>query len=159
MKAFSLAAVLVCALMAVSSAGAAKSQTFSLLEVNTSFVGAAGFDAMGTTPPKVGQGFVIASDYYKWNGTKRGAHVGTLNAVCTFLTDPTSDSGKTVCTAVASLSAGKITAVGIVGNNKFTIPIVGGTGAYTGAKGYVEVTNNIGGKNTNKSNDKFVITG
>ncbi len=102
---------------------------------------------------------MIGSDYYKWNGTKRGARVGTLNAVCTILTDPTSPSGKTMCTAVASLPAGKITAVGIIVGNKFTIPIVGGTRSYTGATGYVEVTNNIGGENSNKSNDKFVITG
>ena len=179
MKLPSLAVVLVCALIAVSAAGAAKiaasaagpakiavpaavaatPQTFALLEVNTSFVGAAGFDTMGTTPPQVGQGFVIGSDYYKWKGTKRGAKVGTLNAACTFLTAPTRPSGKTVCTAVASLPGGKITAVGLAGNDQFTIPIVGGTGTYAGAKGYVEITNNIGGKSTNKSIDRFVITG
>ena len=160
MKGVASTALVLCALAAVAASGAAvKPQTFNLLEVNTSFVGAGGFDEMGNSPPKIGQGFVLGSDYYKWNGTKRGAHVGTLNASCTWLTAPTSASGKTVCTAVASLPGGKITAVGLTDGNKFRVPIVGGTGIYTGAKGYVEVTNNLGGENSNKSNDKFVITG
>lgn len=170
MKRPSLKAVFVCALIAVSVAGATKiavssagaaagvaqPQSFALLEVNTMFVGAAGFD--GTAPPKVGQGFVIASDYYNWHGTKRGDHVGTLNATCTFLTDPMKASGKTVCTAVASLKGGKITAVGLTGNDQFMIPIAGGTGTYVGVKGFVDVTNSIGGKDTNKSIDRFVFT-
>ena len=81
----------------------------------------------------------------------------TLNVVCTFVD---TQAGKTICTAAASLSGGRITASGLIPNGpKFTLPIVGGTGSYAGAKGYVEVTNNIGGKDTNKSNDKFVITG
>ncbi len=155
MKRFSVAAVLVCAAVVVLPAVAAKPQTFSLLEVNTSFVGSGGFDAFGNTPPKVGQGFVVASDYYKWNGTKRGARAGSLNVVCTFV-----DMGKTICTAAASLTGGRITAAGLIPDSvKFQLPIVGGTGSYTGAKGYVEVTNNLGGPDTNKSNDKFVITG
>ena len=67
---------------------------------------------------------------------------------------------KTICTAAASLAGGRITAAGLIPDGaKFQLPIVGGTGSYTGAKGYVEVTNNIGGPDTNKSNDKFVITG
>jgi hypothetical protein len=143
----------------VPQAGAAKAQTFSLLEVGTLFTGTGGLDVYGNVPPKIGQGFVVGSDYYKWNGTKRGARVGTLNANCVFVTDPTDPQNRSLCTAVASLPAGKITAVGIVGGDKFRIPIVGGTGAYVGAQGYVEVTNNLGGEDTNKSNDRFVITG
>ena len=157
MKRFLLAAVLVCAAVVVLPAVAAKPQTFSLLEVSTSFVGSGGFDAFGNSPPKIGQGFILASDYYKWNGTKRGAPAGSLNVVCTFVDV---NAGKTVCTAAASLAGGRITAAGLIPDGpKFQLPIVGGTGAYTGAKGYVEVTNNIGGQDTNKSNDKFVITG
>ena len=72
MKRFLLAAVVVCAAVVVLPAVAAKPQTFSLLEVTTSCVGSGGFDAFGNTPPKIGQGFILASDYYKWNGTKRG---------------------------------------------------------------------------------------
>jgi Allene oxide cyclase barrel like domain len=102
---------------------------------------------------------VITSDYYRWNGVKRGARVGTLKAVCLFVTQPTSDSGTSLCTGVATLPAGTITVVGLVRGAKFRVPIVGGTGAYTGAKGYLAITNNLGGPNTNKSNDKFVITG
>ena len=111
MKRFLLAAVLVCAAVVVLPAVAAKPQTFSLLEVSTSFVGSGGFDAFGNTPPKIGQGFVLASDYYKWNGTKRGARAGSLNVVCTFVD---TQAGKTICTAAASLSGGRITASGLI---------------------------------------------
>jgi hypothetical protein len=153
-----VAGALACASVWASSAAAATPQTISLLEVSTLFVPMGGADFK--SPPKVGQGFIIGSDYYKWNGTKRGARVGTLNAQCTFVNDPTQPGGRSLCTAVASLPTGKITATGVVPDgDKFRIPIVGGTGSYVGAQGYVEVTNNIGGQDTNKSNDKFVITG
>jgi hypothetical protein len=154
------AAAIVCASVWASTAGAAKPQTINLLEVGTVFVGMGGLDVNFNVPPKIGQGFVIGSDFYKWNGAKRGARVGTLNGTCTFVTDPTAPGGKTLCTAVANLPSGKITAIGVIPNTKtFRIPIVGGTGSYVGAQGYVEVTNGIGGDDSNKSNDKFVITG
>ncbi len=153
--------VVAAALVAASTAGSAvKPQTFNLLEVSTSFVGAAGFDETGNTPPKTGQGFVIGSDFYKWRGTKRGAHAGTLNASCMWVTDPNTPSAKTICTAVAAFPGGKITAIGVIGTGTtFSLPIVGGTGIYTGAQGYVKVTQALGGPDSNKSNDKFVITG
>jgi hypothetical protein len=62
-----------------------------------------------------------------------------------------------VCASVAVSPAAA--AKGTIVGEKFWIPIVGGTGSYTGATGYVEVTNGIGGQDSNKSNDKFVITG
>ena len=158
MKRVLLAAVLVCAAVVVMPAVAAKPQTMNLLEVGTMFVGAGGFD--GTAPPKIGQGFVAGSDFYEWNGTKRGARIGNLNVSCVFVTESENAGSKTVCTAVASLPGGRVTAAGLIPDaQKFTIAIVGGTGRYVGAKGYVEVTNGIGGQNSNKSNDKFVITG
>jgi hypothetical protein len=160
MKRFLLAAVLVCAAVVVLPAVAAKPQTMNLLEVGTVFVGAGGFDSFGSTPPKIGQGFVIGSQLYKWNGTKRGALIGTVNGICTFVTDPNSAGGRVLCTVVVSLPAGKLTVAGLIPNGEtFTIPIVGGIGGYVGAKGYVEVTNGVGGQDSNKSNDKFVITG
>jgi hypothetical protein len=158
MKRFVPAAVLVCAAIVAVPALGAKAQTINLLEVQTVFVGAGGFD--GTAPPKVGQGFVVGSDYYKWDGSKRGARFGTLDVSCVFVTNPQPDGSKTVCPAVASLPGGRITASGLIPDaHRFTIAIVGGTGRYLGAQGYVEVTNGIGGENTNKANDKLVITG
>lgn len=148
------------AVTVVASSGAAvKPQTFNLLEVSTSFVGAGGFDENGNSPPKIGQGFVATSTFYKWNGTKRGAQFGRLNVACTFMTDPTIPSGKTLCTAVASLRAGTLTVAGLIGNSiTFEIPIVGGTGGYAGANGYVHVRH-LGGDNSDNSADTIVITG
>src|ERR1700733_11762333 len=123
------------AAVVVGSPGAAlKPQTFNLIEVSTSFAGAGGFDEHGNSPPKIGQGFVGTSTFYKWKGTKRGARFGGLNVACTFMTDPTGDSAKTLCTAVATFRGGTLTATGLIGDGaNFEIPIVGGTGAYAGA--------------------------
>jgi hypothetical protein len=152
--------VVIGAAMVVGSSGAAvKPQTLNLIEVSTSFAGAGGFDEHGNSPPKIGQGFVGTSTFYKWKGTKRGARFGALNVACTFMTDPTSDSAKTLCTAVATFRTGTLTATGLIGDGaSFEIPIVGGTGAYAGAKGYVRVKQ-IGGENSDNSADTFVITG
>jgi hypothetical protein len=148
------------AMLVVASSGAAvQPQTFNLLEVSESFVGAGGFDANGSAPPKAGEGFIGTSTFYKWSGAKRGARFGTLDLQCTFLNDPTGPASKTLCTAIASFPAGKLTVIGLVGNgNTFDLPILGGTGVYAGAKGYVRVRN-IGGNNSNKSADTIVITG
>ena len=57
-------------LMVASSGAAVQPQTFNVLEVSESFVGAAGFDANGNAPPKAGEGFIGTSTFYKWSGTK-----------------------------------------------------------------------------------------
>jgi hypothetical protein len=154
-------AVVIGLLTAVGSAGGAvRPQRISLLEVEASFVGTGGFNTTGTVPPAPGQGFVISSDLYRWKGVSRGAHAGTLHAVCTFTdVNRAARVAHTVCTGVASLPAGQILVSGIVGEaNRFVLPIAGGTGAYTGAKGFVRIKN-IGGEDSSTSADIFVITG
>ncbi len=123
-------------------------------------MGTGGLDMTFSSPPKPGQGFVLESDFYKWKGTKRGAHAGTLEVMCT-ITKVNIEKGQVsqVCTGAALLAGGQITIVGrIPQSNEFDVPIVGGTGVYAGARGYVRVTS-IGGDNSDNSADTFVITG
>jgi hypothetical protein len=147
-----VAAMFVCVGVAM---GAAKPQTIPLIEVSTAFTPMGGLDASFRSPPKPGQGFVIGSNFYKWHGTKRGALYGTLQATCTF-TKVVGNTAWEFCSAGALLPGGSIAVAGVVKQSDlFRIPIVGGTGVYTGARGYVRVKS-IG---DNISADTIVITG
>ena len=156
-----LVSLVLCVLAVAATSGAAvKPQTISLLEVEGSFVGTGGLDENFDKPPTAGQGFVLESDFYKWNGTKRGKHAGTLEVVCTFTKINVEQfAASLICTGAALLPGGQITIAGRIKEaNLFDIPIVGGTGIYAGARGYVRVKN-IGGENSNNSADTIVITG
>ena len=154
MKAGLAAAAALAVLALAPPAGAVKAQKIPLLEVQTEFIGTVGWD--GNSVPSVGQGFIDRSDLYKWKGTARGAWVGTLNASCTFVSiDASSFNFKAMCTASANLPGGRLSVSGLYYGSGTKIPIVGGTGAYTGAKGYVTLKD-IGGAN---SADTFVVTG
>ena len=113
----------------------------------------------GNSAPSLGQGFIVLSDLYKWKGNARGAWAGTLNASCTFVfIAPNGFSFKAQCNATANLAGGKLSILGQYYGSPSLIPIVGGTGAYTGAKGYVRLLN-IGPEESSNSADTFVITG
>ena len=150
-------ASLVLGVLAVAAApgAAVKPQKINLLMVDTSIVD---INVDPNSPPTVGKQFVIESDFYKWNGSKRGAHVGTVQTVCTF-TKITGNGYWQVCTGAALLPGGQVTVAGsILQGAVFDIPVVGGTGAYAGARGYVRIKS-IGNGNTGKSAATFVITG
>lgn len=142
------------ALVVATTPGAAvKPQTINLLEVQTSFVPMGGLDETFSSPPRVGQGFVSESDLYKWNGRKRGAHSGSVQVVCTF-TKITDSGAWEICTGAALLPGGQITVAGSIRQGPvFEVPVVGGSGAYAGARGYVRVKDLGGGK----SADTIVI--
>lgn len=141
--------------VAASAGSAVKPRTINLLEVSTSFVGTGGLDETFSGPPKAGQGFVIGSDFYRWSGAKRGAHYGTLQAVCTF-TKIVGENVWQICTGSLLLPGGDLTVSGVIKQTeRFNIPIVGGTGIYAGARGYVHVK----GISDDNSADTIVITG
>jgi hypothetical protein len=145
-------------------AAAQKPQTISLFEMDTAFYPTGGWDANSNNPPAVGQGFVSNGTYYKWAGTKRGAAVGRLQVTCTATTAVTFTSagpnGWFHCDATAFLPGGKIEVSGPLSFSAKTntLPVVGGTGQYVGAQGYVKTTN-IGSEDSNTSADVIYLTG
>ena len=142
--------------VAATSGAVVKPRTINLLMVDKSIVDIGVLDP--NSPPKVGKQFVIESDFYKWNGRKRGPHFGTVQTVCTF-TKITGNEYWQVCTGAALLPGGQITVAGsILQGPLFDIAVVGGTGVYAGARGYVRIKS-IGDGNTGKSAAMIVITG
>ncbi len=140
----------------VSSSSAVNPQTISLLEVDTAFAGTGGYNATSNAPPSAGQGITFSGTLYKWSGSKRGAAVGHLEVICTATFGP---SG--LCSAVATLPSGSIELLGtanLSGGPVKSIAVVGGTGAYVGAQGYL-TTKNIEGSNGGVSADLIHITG
>jgi len=85
--------------------------------------------------PTFGERFWFHSDFYKWNGTRRGAHLGHANASGVVLPAETME-----VTGVASLPGGTITVVGQEGMQRgSTLAVVGGTGVYATARGEVVI--------------------
>ena len=140
----------------VSSSAAVEPQTISLLEIDTAFAGTGGYTAASNAPPTAGQGITFSGSLYKWSGTKRGAAMGHIEAICTV----TSSKGA-LCNGVMSLPSGVLELLGptsLTGNAPSTIAVVGGTGAYVGAQGYMR-TANIGPPNGPESADVIHLTG
>jgi hypothetical protein len=140
----------------VSSSAAVKPQTISLLEVDTTFGGTGGYNAASNAPPSPGQGITFSGTFYKWSGSKRGAAVGHLQVICTATFGPNA-----LCNAVASLPSGSILLLGtasLSSNSVKSIAVVGGTGSYVGAQGYL-TSKNLGGSNGGISADLIHITG
>jgi hypothetical protein len=142
------------AVVVVSAAAAAKPQTISVLEVDTTFAGTGGYNAASNGPPSAGQGVTFSATVYKWAGAKRGKPLGHLQVLCTV----TSGSSG-LCNGAMSLPSGLIELLGPVnlnGNSPTDIAVVGGTGAYVGAQGYMH-TKPIGGQNSSTSADVIHI--
>ena len=104
----------------------------------------------GNEPPKPGDQFWFHSEFYKWKGARRGAHIGHVDTLGTFLG---TGSNLVQITAVAYLPGGTISVLGNAGNGRvITLAVVGGTGAFATARGEVSIRN-IGGQNSNTSAD------
>jgi hypothetical protein len=144
--------MVLCAALALTfgvatSSSAVKPQTISVLEVDTSFAPIGGLDQTGNAPPAIGQGFTFGGILYKWAGAKRGKAVGHVAAMCTVVTKT-----HLFCNGSLLLSGGVIEVLGpvsIQGEDAFDIPVVGGTGAYAGARGVMRSTRI--GEDSNKS--------
>jgi hypothetical protein len=147
-------AVLGTLVVSVASAGAApRPETLSFLEVQTSFAGVGGYNAMSNSPPAAGQGITFTSTLFKWAGTKKGAPLGHDQVVCiaTYV-DLSMGSVQLQCNATVFLPGGGIQ---LAGSSNFSNPVtnvavVGGTGAYAGAQGTARIKK-IGGENSNNS--------
>ncbi len=107
--------------------------------------------------PRAGDQFGITDILYKWAGTKRGALVGHDAGIGTFQRVG-KHSQTSLFTVQLYLGGGAIFVEGMAktidGPLALTLPILGGTGKYVGATGYVVVTP-IGPSNGNNSNIEF----
>ena len=121
-------------------------QVFSLLDV-TEVEHPIG-DFQFNRAPRGGDGFASTDGLYKWAGAKRGARVGRVEVLCTF-TAFQGEGGTALCTGDFFLPAGQVLASGFLrlteGPGHFTIPVVGGTGAYANARGFIKLRDLAGG--------------
>jgi hypothetical protein len=149
------------AVWATSASAIANPRVFSLLDVSgpqTEPIGGFTFER----PPVAGDQFAINDELYRWAGVKKGAKVGHLTGIGTFLTSFGSDfskPAKVLFTVQAHLPGGTVIVEGFGninpnGPSKFTIPVIGGTGIYANVRGYVNVRD-LGNGNTDNSNAEF----
>lgn len=133
-------AVVVALAPGAGSAAAGKPQTISLLAINV-YTGIEGYNPGGVTPPTIGSGFVGYGTLYKWAGVRRGARAGSIRVFCTFTSvDPAPATPWTDCDATLFLPPGEIELSGFIPQSSVVnLPVVGGTGAYAQASGYVRV--------------------
>ena len=135
-----------------AAAGTPKSFTFHLVEKQVAFnfvdnPPRQGFDAA----PLVGDQFAFTSDL----STKSGAHAGFLGATCTVTQGGRNATGP--CYGVFSFKGGELMGMARFNFTGSTteVAIVGGTGVYRGATGYVSSVSR--GENSPYSDDTFHI--
>jgi hypothetical protein len=150
------------AIWASSASAISSPQTFSLLEVSGPNSDQPIGDFTFDRPPVGGDQLAVANTLYKWAGTKRGARAGHDEVLLTFITGFGSDfSHKATVLFVAQvyLHGGTLLVQGYGqvnpnGPSKYTFPIVGGTGTYANARGYVNVRD-LGDGHQNTTNLEF----
>ena len=146
--------LLVAAGIAVSAAAGkttARTLTWHLVEKDAGFNFVDNPPRQGdNAPPLIGDQFVFTNELR----TKSGQHAGWLNAMCTVSTGGTHAAGP--CYGGFSFAGGTILGMTIANfaSDKQEITIVGGTGVYRGASGWVESINR---PNTPYSDDTFHI--
>ena len=151
MKKYGVVVALVVVSVAVwvaSASAAGNPKVFSLLAVdNGKGQPLNGF--MFDRAPHAGDQFPISEDLYAWAGVKRGTRVGSDAGVGMFLT-ATKTGGSTVFNVQANLPGGTVIVSGIGpatnGPSSFTLAVIGGTGKYADAHGYVKVRGMAGNK-------------
>ena len=137
---------MVAALLATPGLAIDRPQVFSLLDVTESEhpIG----DFQFNREPRGGDRFAFTDGLYKWAGANRGARVGRVEVLCTFTTFERG-VGTALCTGDFFLPAGQVLASGFLrftdGPGRFTLPVVGGTGAYANARGFLRIRDLAGG--------------
>lgn len=141
MKKVLLSVTLVAAVAAGAAAWASSASTprvLSLLEVTGRQHGLSGFHFQH--PPRAGDQMAQTDVLYEWSGSKR-AQVGRVQLVITSVTDFNRNGALGLLTAQVFLPTGSLFAEGYARfggrSPAVTVPILGGTGSYADARGYV----------------------
>ena len=123
-----------------SAAAAGKPQTISVLAIDT-FTGFEGYTPGSAISATIGSGYVGYGTVYKWAGARRGARIGSIRILCTFTSAAVDlKAPSTFCNATMFLPRGQLEFSRFVSQSALVdLPVVGGTGAYALACGYVRV--------------------
>jgi hypothetical protein len=138
--------------VAGAAAATSKSLTFHLVEKQVGFNFIDNPPRQGPNqPPLLGDQFAFTSDLL----TKSDAHAGSLSATCTVAQGGMHASGP--CYGLFALRGGQLMAMArfTFSNGPDEVVIVGGTGVYRGATGYV--TSVSRGENSPFTDDTFHI--
>ena len=136
-----LAATAVALVGATAAAAITSPETIRLIDVEVRSEPLDGFDFDDDAPPRAGQRFAFTDALYRWQGRQRGAQVGRLEALCTFVkVDVEREAATTHCTAYVYLPAGKLLVEGFIlfseqSGPVLRLPVTGGTGRYANAHG------------------------
>ena len=94
------------------------------------------------SPPPIGTRLFFHDSVYAWAGKKRGERIGHTVGLCT-LTGFTGNAFTSLCAETVFLPAGQILIAGSPlitdGPMNFVVAVVGGTGRYSDARGWVRI--------------------
>jgi hypothetical protein len=143
------------AVSTVPASAVTRPQVFSLVDVGeTQTPLDPGATLSETELPRLGSRFTFTDGLYKWAGRKRGARVGRLEGICTFTKIEPRVAVTTFCTASWFLPAGRILGQAFIRFSEdastFRVAVIGGTGAYAGARGFVKVHDLRSGNSNNE---------
>jgi hypothetical protein len=137
------------------AAALTRPETFSLIDVEASMTALdPGANFSENALPVLGSRFTFVDRLYRWAGQRRGGLVGRIEGLCTF-TAAEARVGVTVfCTASWHLPRGQILGAAFIrfaeNVSAFRVPVIGGTGAYANARGFIEVRDLPSGNSNNK---------
>ena len=113
-------------------------------------------------PPAGGDQFAFTHTLYRWAGAKQGQRIGKLHVIGTFVTGfgpRFTQPALVLIDAQAFLPGGTVAVVGYGriaadGPSRLTLPVVGGTGAFANARGFVKVRD-LGNGNIDRTSIQF----
>ena len=125
-----------------------------LLDISVRSTPAAGVAA--NAAPSPGDRLFLVDTLYTWNHGKRGARVGHVESTLTFMSAFGRHGAAVEISGQMFLPGGSLFITGIArvgqGPSHFTLPVLGGTGAYAGARGTIDL------RDLGRSEDKSDIT-
>jgi hypothetical protein len=102
--------------------------------------------AMGVTTggaPNPGDRVFLLDELYAWKGGSRGMRIGHIASTLTFMSHFGRAGATVELNGQMFLRGGSLLVEGIgpvtQGRNHFTLPIIGGTGTYAGARGSIDL--------------------